>query len=95
MAEIKNTQPPSSTPGEVERLLDEYTHEVAQMGMAPWCSDIDLPATHRRFYELRTALLSHISTAGRGDGAGVLRGCRRPAAPGCSRSARSNTTTGA
>ena len=67
-------QPPSSTPGEVERLLDKLEGSIrAHEALA---GD---PYSHRKVEKLaddidatRTALLSHISTAGRGEGAGEL-----------------------
>ncbi|QRE77357.1 hypothetical protein [Methylobacterium aquaticum] len=69
-------QLPSSTPEEVERLVDALI-AVAQDGAwtnhdgaASWGRD-EYDTVYAKIVAARTALLSHISTAGRGEGAGA------------------------
>lgn len=76
MGEIKNTQPPSSTPGEAERLVDALIDAAHHQGWTEGFFDgADKESIAKSKNEIvvataRTALLSYISTAGRGEGAG-------------------------
>ncbi|QRE76510.1 hypothetical protein [Methylobacterium aquaticum] len=77
-------QPPSSTSGEAERLVEQleqaaYNFAFA-IGRGP--KNGELVELDQRFTDARTALLSHISTAGRGEEAGDLATLSAAAEPG-------------
>ncbi|KMO18870.1 hypothetical protein [Methylobacterium indicum] len=66
-------QPPSSTPGEVERLVDALSNAAWEMGHSSSIATKEqMTVVRDALRTARTALLSHISTAGRGEGAGDL-----------------------
>lgn len=74
---------PSSTPGEVERLAERLTDAAIRLGRDQIHGDPDDEAASLAlFAAARTALLSHISAAGRGEGAGDLAALSKKATQG-------------
>ncbi len=68
-------QLPSSTPGEVERLVDALIAAAKRIATERISGEVGgVFAASNKLKIARTALLSHISTAGRGEGAGDLAG---------------------
>lgn len=82
-ASKSEVQTPSSTPGAAERLVGQLIEAARAFG---WSVDLGSPTdAHRAMLEekaARTALLSYISTAGRGEGAGDLAALSKKATQG-------------
>lgn len=67
-ASRSQVHPPSSTPGEVERLVDHLIEIAQDVVRHQAAGSRSVFAVHDDLRSARTALLSHISTAGRGEG---------------------------
>lgn len=76
-------QLPSSTPGEAERLVDALVEAARRRGSGALVGGDEADIAFGKIEDAaRTALLSHISTAGRGEGAGDLAALSKKATQG-------------